>query len=242
VHLGGYGHELGTDLSALVRALLAGTTIPRLRLSSLEPWDLPDDFGALWQNRRLMPHLHLPLQSGSDSVLRRMSRRCFTRDYRALVQRLRAQIPDLNLTTDLIVGFPGETDQEFAESLDFAAEMRFGHMHIFGYSAREGTKAATLPGRIEGPVIRERSRQMHQLAARMKEESMRAFLGQARSVLWEGGSPTGEGEVLYQGYTDNYLRVQATVPSARLLQRTITDAMLHDLVDAPADRFRATLV
>ena len=242
VHLGGYGHDLGTDLFTLVRAVLKNTSIPRVRLSSLEPWDLPDNFGELWQDPRLMPHLHLPLQSGSNSVLRRMARRCFTSDYRELVQRLREHIPDLNLTTDLIVGFPGETEQEFAESLEFAAEMGFGHMHIFGFSAREGTKAARLPGRIEGPVIRERSRQMHRLAARMKEERMREFLGSKRSVLWEAGSPADDGQVRYQGYTDNYLRVQTSVPPTQKLQRTITDAFLSELGDAPADRFEARLV
>lgn len=242
VHLGGYGHDLGTNLSELVRGLLAGTTIPRLRLSSLEPWDLPEDFGQLWQDPRLMPHLHLPLQSGSDSVLRRMARRCFRKDYRALVQRLRSEIPELNLTTDLIVGFPGESEEEFAESLTFAEEMRFGHMHIFGYSAREGTKAAKLAGRVEGPVIRERSRRMHRLAAQMKEEAMRHFLGSRRSVLWEAGSPDAEGQVLYQGYTDNYLRVQTSVPAEQKLQSTISDVLLSTMLNAPADRFEASLV
>jgi threonylcarbamoyladenosine tRNA methylthiotransferase MtaB len=239
VHLGGYGHDLGTDLSTLVREVLQGTTIERLRLSSLEPWDLPDDFGELWQEARLMPHLHLPLQSGSDSVLRRMARRCFTRDYRALVERLRSHIPHLNVTTDLIVGFPGETEQEFADSLDFAEEMGFGHMHIFGFSPREGTRAATLPGRITGPVIRERSRQMHQLAARMKEERMRAFLGSQRPVLWEGGTLAGDGRMRYQGYTDNYLRVQTSVSLAQDLQGTVTPALLGELAGTPVDRFEA---
>lgn len=241
VHLGGYGHDLGTDLSRLVREVLARTTIARLRLSSLEPWDLPDDFGNLWQDQRLMPHLHLPLQSGSDSVLRRMARRCFTREYRELVDTLRSQIPDLNLTTDLIVGFPGETDEEFEKSLQFAEEMGFGHMHIFAFSPREGTKAARLPGRVPGPVIRERSRQMHRLAARMKQERMREFLGSERQVLWEGGSPDESGQVRYQGYTDNYLRVQTSVGPEQELQRSITRAVLCALVNAPADRFEAKL-
>lgn len=238
VHLGGYGHELGTDLSSLVRAILDQTQIERLRLSSLEPWDLPADFGQLWRNPRLMPHLHLPLQSGSDAVLRRMSRRCFTGEFRQLVTGLRALIPDLNVTTDLIVGFPGETDAEFEESVRFVSEMNFGHVHIFGYSAREGTRAASLPGRIPGPVIRERSRQMHRLAARMKEERMRQCLGTARPVLWEGsGTPTGDGQVTFSGYTDNYWRVETTVASTARLQHCISEAVLCELADAPADRF-----
>lgn len=242
VHLGGYGHDLGTDLSSLVREVLRGTAIERVRLSSLEPWDLPDDFGELWQDARLMPHLHLPLQSGSDSVLRRMARRCFRRDYRALVERLRSHIPDLNLTTDLIVGFPGETEEEFAESLEFAEEIGFGHMHIFGFSPREGTRAARLPGHTTGPVIRERSRQMHQLAARMKEERMRAYLGSQREVLWEGGTPSEDGTMRFQGYTDNYLRVETRVDPEHELQRRVTPALLCGLAGTPADRFEARLV
>lgn len=242
VHLGGYGHDLGTDLVTLVRALLSETSIERLRLSSLEPWDLPRDFAQLWENPRLMPHLHLPLQSGCDSVLRRMSRRCFTEEYRELAAALRAGIADLNLTTDLIVGFPGESEEEFEASLRYVEELGFGHMHIFGFSAREGTRAASLPGRVEGPVIRERSRRMHRVAAHMKEASMKSYLGSVRSVLWESASnESAEGRV-YQGYTDNYLRVETTVDATRKLRQQIASAVLTELVDAPADRFRATLV
>lgn len=242
VHLGGYGHDLGTDLMALVRAILAETSIERLRLSSLEPWDLPGNFAELWQNPRLMPHLHLPLQSGCDSVLRRMSRRCFTEEYRGLASTLRAGIPGLNITTDLIVGFPGESDAEFEASLRFVEEVGFGHVHIFGFSAREGTRAATLPGRVSGPVIRERSRHMHRLAARMKEASMQSYLGSVRSVLWEGSGSAHDGRRVYQGYTDNYLRVETTVDPQASLRQHIADALLVELIDAPADRFRAQLV
>jgi threonylcarbamoyladenosine tRNA methylthiotransferase MtaB len=119
VHLGGYGSDLGINLSDLIKAILAETDIPRLRLGSLEPWELPDDFFELFHNPRLMPHLHLPLQSGSDSVLRRMARRCKTEEFSAIVQQLRAKIPHFNITTDIIVGFPGETEQEWQESFNF---------------------------------------------------------------------------------------------------------------------------
>jgi threonylcarbamoyladenosine tRNA methylthiotransferase MtaB len=115
-------------------------------------------------------------------------------------------------------------------------------MHIFGFSPREGTKAARLPGRIEGPVIRERSRRMHQLAARMKEARMREFLGSQRTVLWEGGSRAEDGQMCFQGYTDNYLRVQTCVPAEKDLQRTLSPALLCDLAGTPGDRFEARLV
>ena len=214
----------------------AETTIDRMRLSSLEPWDLPENFSELWQEPRLMPHLHLPLQSGSDSVLRRMSRRCFTREYKALVTNLRANVKDLNITTDLIVGFPGETDQEFADSLKFVQEIGFGHMHIFGFSAREGTRAATLPGRIDANTIRQRSRDMHRVAARMKEEHMNAHLGSTRPVLWESGRDGDDGQRTYQGYTDNYLRVQAV---GEALENTLTSATLSRIDGTPGERFVA---
>ncbi len=237
VHLGGYGFDLGTDLSSLVRALLSDTTIDRLRLSSLEPWDLPGDFSDLWQDTRLMPHLHLPLQSGSDSVLRRMSRRCFRDEYRTLVSKLRENIPDLNITTDLIVGFPGETNQEFAESLEFVKEIGFGHVHIFGFSAREGTRAATLPDPVDHATIRNRSREMHRLAAEMKAQFMERYVHATRPVLWEGkGHTDADGVHRYPGYTDNYLRVRAP---GITLGNTITKTKLVTIEGAPPEYFLA---
>ena len=147
VHLGGYGTDLGEDLASLVRAILADTDIPRLRLSSLEPWDLPEGFFELWANARLMPHLHLPLQSGSDRILRRMARRYTTAQYARLVAQARDAIPDFNLTTDLIVGFPGEGEEDWTRTVAFVQEIGFGHIHIFTYSPRGGTAAARMPNR-----------------------------------------------------------------------------------------------
>ncbi|MCP4447001.1 MAG: tRNA (N(6)-L-threonylcarbamoyladenosine(37)-C(2))-methylthiotransferase MtaB [Myxococcales bacterium] len=236
VHLGGYGHDLDTDLFTLVRALLRDTDIERLRLSSLEPWDLPKNFSELWDNPRLMPHLHLPLQSGSDTVLRRMSRRCFTDEYRDLVTNLRANVRDLNITTDLIVGFPGETDDEFTESLAFVEEIGFGHMHIFGFSPREGTRAEKLIGRIDGKTIRERSRAMHRVAARMKEQHMAGYLGTSQPVLWESGRALEDGRTAFQGYTDNYLRVRTVGIE---LGNRVTMAKLLEIEGTPAERFVA---
>ena len=131
VHLGGYGSDNNSNLLELIKAILAQTTIPRLRLGSLEPWELPDGFFELFKNPRLLPHLHLPLQSGSDSVLKRMARRCKTAEFAEIVATARAEIPYFNITTDIIVGFPGETEAEWRESLAFIAGIGFGHIHIF---------------------------------------------------------------------------------------------------------------
>ncbi len=209
VHLGGYGSDLGLDLATLVDRLLRATSVPRVRLSSLEPWDLPDDFGQLWSDRRLLPHLHLPLQSGCDRVLRRMARRCMTASYAALVARLRRDIPDLHLTTDLIVGFPGESESDFAETLAFAEAIGFAHVHVFPFSPRAGTRAAALSGRLRGDEIRARSAELHRVAARMKAAHLARAVGQRREVLWESAEETANGR-RFAGYTDTYLRVETT--------------------------------
>lgn len=224
VHLGGYGSDLGTDLRALTRALLDRTDVCRLRLSSLEPWDLPEDFAELWEQPRLMPHLHLPLQSGSDTVLKRMARRCSTDEYRRLVHGLRTQIDGLVLTTDVIVGFPGETDDEWRDSLNFVREIGFAHVHAFSYSRREGTTAARLPGQVDTDSKRRRSLELRELASAMKAQHLGHFAGSTRAVLWEGeGEVADAGRRRHSGYTDNYLRVVTEVPADRAsLENSVT--------------------
>ncbi|TAN66391.1 MAG: tRNA (N(6)-L-threonylcarbamoyladenosine(37)-C(2))-methylthiotransferase MtaB [Methylobacter sp.] len=214
VHLGGYGSDLGNNLSDLIKAILAKTDIPRLRLGSLEPWELPGDFFELFDNPRLMPHLHLPLQSGSDTVLRRMARRCKTEEFAAIVSRLRAKIPNFNVTTDIIVGFPGETEQEWQDSYDFIKQTGFGHIHIFTYSSREGTKAAGLPGQLNNDVKKQRSRQLHELAEQMKQTFFEDNVGNEFPVLWEGYSEAlADGKQRVFGYTPNYLKVGCVIGS-----------------------------
>ena len=223
VHLGGYGSDLGLDLATLVERLLRATAVPRVRLSSLEPWDLPDDFAALWgaSEGRLQPHLHLPLQSGSDAVLRRMARRCLTGAYARLVERLRAEVPDLHVTTDLIVGFPGETEADWTDTMRFAEAIGFAHVHVFPFSPRAGTRAAELGGRVHGDVVRERSREAHELGARMKRAHLERAVGTTRPVLWE----MDEGGGRFGGYTDTYLKVETR--SEESLRNVIEDVRLE---------------
>lgn len=163
VHLGGYGSDLGTNLFELLSAILAQTNIPRIRLGSLEPWDIPENFFELWQNERMMPHLHLPLQSGCDSVLKRMSRRCMTKEFASLIQKAKAGDSNFNITTDIIVGFPGETEAEFESSLQLIESMAFGGIHVFAYSPRSGTRAASMPNQIESKVKKARSQILREL-------------------------------------------------------------------------------
>lgn len=208
VHVGGYGSDLDTDLFTLVKTLLDETDMPRIRFASVEPWDLSENFLTLFENPRVMPHMHLPLQSGCDTVLRRMARRCKTADYTTLVTDLKTAFPAFNVTTDLIVGFPGETEEEWQATLQYLSSMQFGHMHIFSYSEREGTKAATLPDPVPKPIRQSRSQALHALAADQKKQFLSDQLGQTASVLWERGEPMPEGGFKHFGYTPNYARVQ----------------------------------
>jgi len=243
VHLGGYGSDLDESLSSLVRAILGDTDIPRLRLSSLEPWDLPEDFFSLWQSPRLMPHLHLPLQSGSDRILRRMARRYTTGDYARLIARARAAIPDFNLSTDVIVGFPGEDETDWARTVAFVQEIGFGHMHIFTYSPRSGTAAARMPNQVAGEIKRARSRELHAIAARMKAETLASHVGEVRQVLWEGpGEPLPSGDVRWTGYTENWLRVETTAGPGALLENRILPVRLLEPLRQPPDRLLGALV
>ena len=208
VHVGGYGSDTGSSLHELIDTILRDTELPRLRLASVEPWDLPGNFFALFENPRLMPHMHLPLQSGSDSVLRRMSRRCRTDDFRELVDRARTAVEDFNVTTDIIVGFPGESEDEWRESIDFIESIGFGHCHIFSYSARAGTKAARLPNQICKDLKKARSRELHALAGKMKRATFEHYQGREFTVLIEGeGTLLENGKTRYWSYTPNYLRV-----------------------------------
>ncbi|MGE0388476.1 MAG: MiaB/RimO family radical SAM methylthiotransferase, partial [Gammaproteobacteria bacterium] len=202
VHVGGFGRDLGTDLAALLRAILDDTDLPRLRLASVEPWDLPQGFGRVFANRRLQPHLHLPLQSGCDRTLRRMARRCRSDDFRALVESLRAQVADFNVTTDVIAGFPGETAADWAESLNFIDALGFGGLHVFAFSARPGTAAARLQDRVPAQEIRLRCAQLQDLHARLRRDYLTRFIGRKMEVLWEFAAP-GQSPA---GYTSNYLR------------------------------------
>ncbi len=228
VHLGGFGSDINGDLTELIQTILDKTPIPRLRLGSLEPWELPDSFFQLFQNPRLLPHLHLPLQSGSDSVLRRMARRCKTREFKQIVEQARTEIPFFNITTDIIVGFPGETEQEWHDSLEFIQQTGFGHIHIFTYSPRQGTKAASLANPVPNAVKKQRSQQLHHLAEQMKQQFIRQNLNQRWPVLWEGHKEALEnGKQRFFGYTPNYLRVACDVDADRNIENRIMTAELR---------------
>ena len=228
VHLGSYGHDVGqrNGLAELVRLILGETNLPRLRLSSLEPWDLTPEFFELWRDDRLCPHLHLPLQSGCDATLRRMARRTAQASFRALVEAARERIADPAVTTDVMVGFPGETDVEFEDSIAFIAAQQFAGMHIFRYSPRPGTPAARMRGAVDEPASRARSDRLHAQAADAQAAYASRYLGQTLPVLWEQVAGASEDGFLNVGYTPNYLRVTAV--HRRALTHTVTLARLTE--------------
>lgn len=231
VHLGSFGYDLGNrdGLVHLVHALLDDTDMPRIRLSSLEPWDLSEGFFDLWEDARVCRHLHLPLQSGCDATLKRMRRNTSQSEFRALMGFARERIADVRITSDVIVGFPGETDEEFAQSQAFIREMDFAGLHVFRYSIRPGTPAARMREQVQENVKKERSARLIDLSTQMEANFAQSLHGKTSFVLWEqiaGSTPDG---FINVGYTDTYMRVKAIHP--RDLCNLITSTQLGEYLD-----------
>jgi len=195
-------YEDGGGLRGLAERILREGEVQRLRLSSLEPGDLSPEFLSLWEDRRLCPHIHLPLQSGSDAVLQRMGRTYSTADYERAAEMAREAIPNLALTTDVMVGFPGEGEEEFNESYRFCEGMRFAAMHVFPYSARPGTRAARITDKVGDSEKKRRCQLMLDLAHRNACSFRELLVGRRMNVLWEGNK-----EGIWFGLTENYVRV-----------------------------------
>ncbi|MFZ5817705.1 MAG: tRNA (N(6)-L-threonylcarbamoyladenosine(37)-C(2))-methylthiotransferase MtaB [Bacillota bacterium] len=209
IHLGSYGKDYKNEftLAQVVERLTAVEGIDRIRLSSLEPKHVTPHLMELLQHHpKVCRHLHLSLQSGSQGVLERMKRAYTAQEYREVVQELRRRIPDLGLTTDVIVGFPGETEAEHRESMDFIREMGFSRLHVFPFSARQGTPAATMPDQLPKAVKERRTHEMIDLGRELALDFARQHLGRTLYVLAEEEADAGEGWL--EGYTDNYLRVR----------------------------------
>jgi len=195
-------HCDGTNLEGLLRRILQETNIRRVRLSSIQPPEFSSGLIGLWRDPRLCPHFHLSLQSGSDTVLKRMKRRYTTVDYLQAVTLIRNSVPDVAITTDVIVGFPGETDSEFQKTLAFCRQTQFARIHIFPFSPRPGTEAATMPQQVSSAVKKERSQQMLALAKENANNFKRQFLGRTMEVLWEQQSGG-----VWSGLTGNYIKI-----------------------------------
>jgi threonylcarbamoyladenosine tRNA methylthiotransferase MtaB len=193
----------GVGLEGLLEGILDETDVARLRLSSLQPQEISPGLIGLWGDERLCPHFHLALQSGSDGVLDRMKRQYSVSDYEKAVSLIRGQVPEAAITTDIIVGFPGETEEDFEESYRLCREMEFARIHVFNYSPRAGTEAALLSHPVESKVRKQRSQRMLALAEKSIENFRRRFSGKTMTVLWEKQSGRG----VWSGMTGNYIKV-----------------------------------
>ncbi len=206
--LGTYGFDLdrtdgAVDLPGLLNAIIAETDLPRLRVSSLQPLEITNELMAAWteSDGRICPHFHIPLQSGSDSVLEQMRRRYTGRQFLDAVERVRASVPGCSITTDVISGFPGETDDDHSETLRVVEQARFADAHVFPYSERPGTSAAHFTDQVDPRIRSERAAEIREITSKQARDFREASIGQVRPVLWEGARGRS-------GLTDNYLRVR----------------------------------
>ncbi|NLT96365.1 MAG: tRNA (N(6)-L-threonylcarbamoyladenosine(37)-C(2))-methylthiotransferase MtaB [Clostridia bacterium] len=206
IHLGYYGKDLGgnIDLVYLCRELLAKTGIQRLRLSSIESTEISDELIDLMaEEPRFCPHLHIPLQSGDDDILKAMHRPYTTDDYRKIVEKLRTRIPDIGISADIMVGFPGEREENFAKSYAFVKEMGFMGLHVFKYSPRKGTPASEMTEQVSAQDKEKRSKEMLKLAEQGFRAFARKYIDKTMDVLVETTFPQGG----WEGHTANFIRV-----------------------------------
>ncbi len=225
--LGAWGRDLDPPRQPhhLIAGLLERTDVPRLRFSSLQPQDITPELLGLWADPRLMPHFHLALQSGSQRVLETMRRRYSRRDFLEATERINAAIPGAAITTDVIAGFPGETEEEFEDTLALCREVGFARLHCFPYSSRNRTLAARLPGQLPDATRKARMERLLALGDELSAAFRQRFRATVRPVLWEG-ERTFAGERLWQGHTDNYLTVYM---SGKNLHNHLTPVLIGEV-------------
>lgn len=213
IHLCSYGKDLGKDILSLLELLKKIDSIEgleRLRLGSLEPKSMTPEFiSGLKELKHLCPHFHLSLQSGSDTVLKRMNRKYTTAEYEDRVKALRAEFPDMSLTTDIITGFPEETEEEFEETIGFAKKVKFAKIHVFPYSEREGTKAAAMP-QMDMSIRKNRAKRLIEVSDELASEFASSMTGKETEILIEKIEEK-DGKTIAEGYTGNYVRAFAEV-------------------------------
>jgi threonylcarbamoyladenosine tRNA methylthiotransferase MtaB len=221
IHLMSYGRDLGLTLLNALRAVHEAEGVTRIRLGSLEPAGVTDEFvTALLAMPKVCPQFHLSMQSGSDGVLRRMRRRYNTRQYLEAARRLQRAFPDCALTTDVIAGFPGETDEEHRETISFIEEVGFARIHVFPFSPRSGTEAAKMSGQVPESVKKARTAELIALGGRLEQAFVQSLVGKTQRVLFEEAAEDGYAE----GYTENYVRVTAPGTPGETREVTIRSA------------------
>ncbi|MCT4565776.1 MAG: tRNA (N(6)-L-threonylcarbamoyladenosine(37)-C(2))-methylthiotransferase MtaB [Maledivibacter sp.] len=209
IHIASYGKDLkNTSLLNILKEVHDVEGIERIRLSSVEPTLLTNDFIKEIKNlHKFCPHFHISLQSGCDETLRRMNRKYTTDQFRGIVKNLRHEIPNIAITTDIIVGFPGETEEEFEATYRFVKEMEFSQIHVFKYSPRKGTPAAKFENQVQGIIKNMRSEKMIDLGNKLMNSYMNKFVDKELNVLYENFYSKDKNKI--EGLTDNYIRVAA---------------------------------
>ena len=210
VNLGAWGIELKPQrsLANLIMNIVVKYSPQRIRLSSLEPWDITDEFLEGLSLPGFCQHLHLPLQSGSDAVLKRMGRRSSSDDFGSVVERVRQKNPEMAITTDLMVGFPGESEEEFRNSLEFVRSINFAGGHVFSFSSRQGTAAEKMSGQVHSSIKKARSAEVRNVFSGSAKKYREQFVGRELNVLWER-SIEDNGSWKVSGLSDIYVRVEA---------------------------------
>lgn len=227
IHTCSYGKDRGEDIMSLYKVLMAINDIDgikNIRLASLEPMSLTDDFiVSLSDVTKLCPQFHLSLQSGSDSVLKRMGRKYTSAEYEDRVRRLRKIFPDMALTTDVIVGFPGETENEFSDTCNYVTKLGFAKIHVFPYSIREGTVASRMEGQIRQEVKKERAGKLIAISSELEEKFARSLIGKETHIIVE----KAQGGIA-SGYTPWHVRVDVPVDPDSVKQGDTLDCVLRE--------------
>ncbi|MBI2854946.1 MAG: tRNA (N(6)-L-threonylcarbamoyladenosine(37)-C(2))-methylthiotransferase MtaB [Chloroflexi bacterium] len=218
----------GVHLGDLLSRILDNPAVRRLRLTSLQPQEITEELLSLWKDERLCRHFHMALQSGCQATLQRMKRRYTLETYTHAVSLIRGSMPDAAVTSDIIVGFPGEDEEEHRQSLNFCLDSGFAAIHIFPYSPRPGTAAANMSHQVDANTKRRRAKELLQLARDSKRRFQERFLGRTMPVLWEEKAGTGVG--IWSGLTDNYVRV--TARSSGDLRNAVLPATLRKISGA----------
>ena len=223
VNMGRYQYQ-DVNFEGLVENILNIDGDFRLRISSIEPDNFSDRFLRLFENEKLAPHMHICLQSGAENTLKAMRRHYTAAEFKNMCERIKTAIPDFNITTDLIVGFPGETEEDFLESAELCREIGFSHIHTFKYSVRNGTKAATMPNQIPEKIKTERSAVIRNISSENKKRYFEQMIGKQQKMLIERISSDG----IAQGYGENYIPMR--LKGKHLEKNTFVDVIVDGII------------
>ena len=231
----GMWKDEGKDLAGLIESILNETNLPRLRLSSIEPQNYSDKFYELFQNKRFCPHLHVSLQSGSDAILKKMNRHYDKALFTSMIKNLRQAAPNIGITTDVIVGFPGETEKLFEETIDYIQQMQFSKIHIFPYSKRKGTVASSMENQVPYEVKKERALKMAKIEKQMRTNFYKKYIGTSQEILIE----TVDNNI-GKGYSPNYIKTAIDLKNSDIKPNDIVTVTLKDIKENPLEA-RGTL-